>query len=221
MRLLSVRKVGVLTTSKNSDKQYTQFAFDLNTNPFFKKDYKNFINILGAEQLNSLQQTSLLDIFLSENSIIEPHYHQNAAELTYCISGSANVSLLNPNTKELQSFSITAGQVVNVPRGWWHFQIATSDNTHLLGIFDAPTPEVILASDILTLTPSTVFSYSYCLNDNVWKNATASIKSGMLIGPPNDCNKTYMTPQNNLNTIPPNDYPPYRSQQPYQGYERS
>lgn len=176
-----------MSSSRDHNVQPTQFAFDLNTNSFFKKDPKNFINLVGAEQLNSLKDTSLLDIFLSKNSIIEPHYHQNASELTYCISGAAAVSLVNPSTKKLLTFSITPGQVVNVPQGWWHFQIATADNTHLLGIFDSPTPEVILGSDILKLTPSDVFAYSYCLDEAQWRNATANIKPGTLIGPPLGC----------------------------------
>lgn len=118
----------------------TQFAFDVNHSPFFKKDNRNLINILGVQQLNTLEKVSLLDIFLSNDNIVEPHYHQNAAELVYCISGAANVSLLNPFTKKVLSYSITPGQVVNIPRAWWHYEIATVDNTHLLAIFDAPTP---------------------------------------------------------------------------------
>ena len=57
----------------------TQYAFDVNNSPFFKKDNENYINILGIKQLNTLQNVSLLDIFLSTSNIVEPHYHQNAA----------------------------------------------------------------------------------------------------------------------------------------------
>lgn len=117
-RILVVGKDDFLSSSLDNNAQPTQFAFDLNTNCFFKKDTKNYINLLGAEQLNSLKDTSLLDIYLSKNSIIEPHYHQNASELTYCISGAATVSLINPSSKQLLTFLIIPGQVVNVPLGW-------------------------------------------------------------------------------------------------------
>jgi hypothetical protein len=53
------------------------------------------------KQLNTLENVSLLDIFLSANNVVEPHYHQNAAELVYCISGAATVSMLNPFTKQI------------------------------------------------------------------------------------------------------------------------
>lgn len=167
----------------------TQFAFDVNHSPFFKKDNRNLINILGVQQLNTLENVSLLDIFLSNDNIVEPHYHQNAAELVYCISGAANVSLLNPFTKKVLSYSITPGQVVNIPRAWWHYEIATVDNTHLLAIFDAPTPEVILGSDILKFTPSNIIAHTYCIDENLWKKATRPVQPSTYIGPYKDCHK--------------------------------
>ena len=166
----------------------TQFTFDVNKSPLFRKDNDNLINILSVEQLNTLDQVSLLDIFLSANNVIEPHYHQNAAELVYCISGAAIVSILNPFTKQLLNYNITPGQVANVPQGWWHYEVATVDNTHLLAIFNAPTPEVILGSDLLTITPANILAQTYCIDENEWKQAVAPIKPSTFIGPDTNCN---------------------------------
>ena len=168
----------------------TQFTFDINKSPLFKKDHHNLINVLGVQQLNTLENVSLLDIFLSADNVIEPHYHQNAAELVYCISGAAIISMLNPFTKQLLNYNITPGQVANIPQGWWHYEVATVDNTHLLAIFDAPTPEVILGSDILKFTPANIMSHTYCIDENLWKQAIASIKPTTYIGPYTDCNRT-------------------------------
>ena len=161
----------------------TQFAFDINKSPLFQKDNQNFINVLGVQQLNTLDNVSLLDIFLSVNNVIEPHYHQNAAELVYCIAGAATVSILNPFTKQLLHFPISPGQVANVPQGWWHYEVATMNNTHLLAIFNAPTPEVILGSDLLALTPSNIIAHTYCVDENLWKEAVAPVKPSTFIGP--------------------------------------
>lgn len=92
------------------------YFFDVNNSNLMKKDNRNLINVLGIQQLNTLEDVSLLDIYLSKNNVIEPHYHQNAAELVYCISGAATVSLLNPFTKQIQNYYITPGQVANVLR---------------------------------------------------------------------------------------------------------
>ncbi|MFJ7736497.1 cupin domain-containing protein [Lysinibacillus sp. NPDC097287] len=168
----------------------TQFTFDINTNTVFKKDDQNFINLLGIQQLNTLENVSLLDFSLSANNVIEPHYHQNAAELVYCISGTARVSMINPFTKRLQEYEITPGQVANVPQGWWHYVTGIKDHTHLLAIFDAPTPEVILGSDILKIMPANVMAHTYCLDEQQWNNAIAPMKPSTNIGPPADCNTT-------------------------------
>jgi quercetin dioxygenase-like cupin family protein len=161
----------------------TQFWFDVNRSPFFRLDAQNVINVVGARQLNSLRNTSLLDICLGCGNIIEPHYHPNAAELIYCIAGAAKVSILNPFTRQITEYAITPEQVVNVPRAWWHYEYATTDGTHLLAVFDAPNPEVILGSDLLTLTPPRIFAQAYCIDEAAWKQAVAPVVPGTVIGP--------------------------------------
>ncbi len=193
-----------MTSYQDYTSPSTQFTFDVNKSTFIRKDNDNFINVLGIQQLNTLDQISLLDIFLSANNVIEPHYHQNAAELVYCISGAATISILNPFTKELLNYNITPGQVANVPQGWWHYEVATVDNTHLLAIFNAPTPEVILGSDLLKLTPANIMSQTYCIDENEWKQAIAPVKPSTFIGPYTNCNcikcnphRQYSNPQYN------------------------
>ncbi|BCB04801.1 cupin [Bacillus sp. KH172YL63] len=163
--------------------QEAQFYFDLNSSPLFIKNNQNRINILGLSQMNTLDNSSLLDIYLSKHNYVEPHYHQNAAELVYCISGGAIVSMLNPSTKEIMNFRLSPGQVANVPQGWWHYEEATKDQTHLLAIFNAPTPEVILGSDLLALTPSNVMADNYCMDEIQWIKTTSNVKPGTYIGP--------------------------------------
>ncbi|QVY63554.1 cupin domain-containing protein [Cytobacillus gottheilii] len=167
----------------------TNFSFDMNKSRLFTKDRNNYINVLGTAQLNTLENMSLLDIFLSPNNVIEPHIHQNAAELVYCISGSAIVSMLNPFSKQIQNYRITPGKVANVPQGWWHYEVAEAANTHLLAIFDAPTPEFVLGSDLLRLTPAHIMAHTYCLDENQWKNTVAPIKESTIIGPPINCSQ--------------------------------
>ncbi|GIP38160.1 hypothetical protein J31TS4_14400 [Paenibacillus sp. J31TS4] len=164
-----------------------QFTFDLSKNQFFRKDSRNYINMLSIGQLNTLGNVSLLDIFLSKTNVVEPHIHQNATELVYCIAGSAVVSLVNPFTKKLLNFPIEPGQVANVPQGWWHYEVATADDTHLLAIFDAPVPEFIGGSDLLRLTPANILAHTYCLDEEKVKEAFAPLQETVFIGPPADC----------------------------------
>lgn len=196
-----------------------QFTFDLSNDVFYKKDDQNYINRLSVKDLNSLGNTSLLDIFLSTGNVVEPHYHQNAAELVYCISGSALVAIINPFTNELMNFNIGPGQVANVPKGWWHYEIATTDNTHLLAVFDAPNPEVVFGSDILRLTPASVLAHTYCLDEAKVKDTLAPIQKTVIIGPPSDCPTPIQPrPYYNYNQAPATAYPGYYGQPVYPQY---
>lgn len=173
-----------------------EFSYDLSNNVFFQKDNRNYILSLSVKQLNTLGNSSILDIYLSRQNYVEPHLHQNASELVYCVSGAAVVSLINPFTNELLNFPITPGQVANVPQGWWHYEVATVDDTHLIAIFDAKVPEAIFGSDILRLTPASVLADNYCLDEAMVKETLSPIKTTVVIGPPADCDKTNMGPSN-------------------------
>lgn len=171
-----------------------QFAYSLQDSVTFKKNDQNYFSTLSINQLNTLGNVSLLDIFLSQGNMIEPHIHQNSSELVYCVSGAAVVSILNPFTKKLLNFTIGPGQVANVPQGWWHYEIATHHDTHLMAIFDAPIPEVIFGSDMLRLTPPSVFAHAYCLDESKVKEALEPITSTVIIGPPEGCDKRQSIP---------------------------
>ncbi|MNM10249.1 Cupin [compost metagenome] len=200
----------------NSYMDYTspdvRFSYDLRQNPFFIKDERNFINSLSVNELNTLGNASMLDIFLSVQNVVEPHIHQNATELVYCVSGSAVVSLINPFTKKLINCTITPCQVACVPQGWWHYEVAICDNTHLIAIFDAPIPELITGSDILRLTPAEILSHTYCLNEEQIRAALAPIKDTVIIGPPKGCVEACQPPHHAPKPVQPVPYPyPYPS----------
>lgn len=55
--------------NSNHDSTQPQFTFDLNKNALFVKDQHNFINLFGVNQLNTLDNISLLDIYLSANKL--------------------------------------------------------------------------------------------------------------------------------------------------------
>lgn len=202
----------------------TQFFYDVSKNRAFTKNSENYINSLGIQQLNTLGNVSLLDIFMTKGNVVEPHIHQNASELVYCISGSATVSILNPFTKKVIDVHLTPWQVANVPQGWFHWDIAAED-THFLAIFDAPVPEFIAVSDLLRLAPPSLLAHTYCLDEAMLKEVLAPITSTTTIGPPADCDKspanlqpqTYTQAAAAAKPAMNSNYPPYAHpyNQPY------
>lgn len=172
----------------------TQYTYDLSYSPLFEKNDQNYINALGAKQLNTIGNVFLLDVYLSKGNVVEPHYHQNASELLYCITGSAVVSFINPFNNVLKNFPIKPGQVASIPQGWWHYAAATTDDTHLLAIHDTPLLQTVFGSDILRLTPPEVFAHVYCLDEAKVKDTLEPINQTVIIGPPNDCQENNRFP---------------------------
>lgn len=166
-----------------------QFKGNLQDHLLFKKNDENYLYHLGIEQLNTIGNMSLLDIYLSDGNVLEAHYHQNASELVYCITGSARISMINPDTDELLHFDLTPKEVVSIPQGWWHYFLATADDTHLLSTFDTPLLQTIFGSQILRIMPKNALSHMYCLNVNKVASALDPIDETVIIGPPSDCDK--------------------------------
>lgn len=170
-------------------RKFGQFTYRLSNNVLSKKDAKNFIYALGSEQLQTIGDTYLLDVFLSKDNCVELHYHPNASELTYCISGEAELGFLNMDTMQWENFVIERGEVVAIPQGWWHYACAKTNETHLLAIHDTDRLETIFGSDILHSTPNELLAHMYCLNEKDVERALSPIKDTVVIGPPEDCNR--------------------------------
>ncbi|MNC33168.1 Cupin [compost metagenome] len=198
-----------------------QYTYDLRNNRMFAKDSGNVIYALGVQQLNTLGNVSLLDIYLTKGNVVEPHIHQNASELVYAIAGAAVVSLINPFTKQVLPFPIGPGQVANVPQGWIHWEVATEDGTHLLAIFDAPVPEFIGLSDFLRLAPRNVLAHTYCLDQATITEALAPIKDTTVIGPPADCTQNHqpaLAPEAMIHAQTGEQQPAQAARSPYGAY---
>lgn len=168
---------------------HLSYAYDLERSRFFTKNQANYINVLGAEQLRTIGNVFLLDVFLSAGNVVEPHYHWNASELIYCVTGETIVSMINPTTNELKNFRITPQQVVTIPQGWWHYFAASMDHTHVLTIYDTSELDTVWGSDILRLTPPQVFAHTYCLDEGQIQQALAPIRDTVIIGPSADCHQ--------------------------------
>ena len=73
--------------------------------------------------LNGWSMATLL-LTLKKGGVREPHWHPNSAELSYCISGRAEMTIYPSNTDAdsftVETFTIDPGEVVFVPQGFIH-----------------------------------------------------------------------------------------------------
>lgn len=160
--------------------------FDVRKSVSFRRDERNILFEVTSTQLPALQRLALVDIFLSKEHIVEPHWHPNVNEMSYTISGKVTVSILNPFSLELLTYQVKAGQVTFIPKGWWHWITAVSEEeAHLLAIFDDNKIEEVDGSDVLRLTPPEVFHLAYGVNTKQLAEVLEPIDQTVVIGPPN------------------------------------
>lgn len=72
-----------------------------------------------ADQLPLLDGMALATLRLEPGSVREPHWHPNAAELSYCIEGSATMTIVESGGHRV-TMSIAAGDLAFVPPGLIH-----------------------------------------------------------------------------------------------------
>ena len=66
------------------------------------------------------QKAAMFLVVLKPGRIREPHWHPDAWEFDYCISGRARMSVVAPNN-EWKIFDVEPGQIVFVPMGYFHY----------------------------------------------------------------------------------------------------
>ena len=164
-----------------------KFTYDLSDNLIFKKNEQNYIDALGIQQLNTIGNIYFLDIFLSKDNYVDLHYHPNASELTYCISGKVEISFINPTPNEWQQYILEPGEAVSIPQGFWHCAKALEDDTHLLATHDTNNLQTMFGSDILRMTPKEVMANIYCLDEMALETVLEPIDETIVIGPPTSC----------------------------------
>ena len=72
-----------------------------------------------AEQMPILTGIALATLDLEPGAAREPHWHPNAAELSYCLEGSARMTIVEPGGRRV-SFAIEPGDLAFVPSGFVH-----------------------------------------------------------------------------------------------------
>ncbi len=72
-----------------------------------------------AEQLPLLQGMALATLVLEAGAAREPHWHPNAAELSYCLDGSATMTIVESGGSHVE-MTVEAGDLVFVPKGLMH-----------------------------------------------------------------------------------------------------
>lgn len=78
-----------------------------------------WIKMSNSYYMPSLAGLSMYKLHLEPNGAREPHWHPNADELNYLISGSAKVTILTPGG-DSEVFAMKGGDMCFIPQGYLH-----------------------------------------------------------------------------------------------------
>ncbi|WP_342251086.1 cupin domain-containing protein [Sphingomonas sp. OTU376] len=96
---------------------------------------------ITADEFPMLRRMAIKRLVLAPGAIREPHWHANADELAYCLSGELLVSVLD-TADVFGRFTISAGEMFHIATGSLHTIESVGDNdAELIILFSNERPE--------------------------------------------------------------------------------
>jgi oxalate decarboxylase len=88
----------------------------------------------------ALKDLSMYSLRIREDGMREPHWHPITAEMGYVQSGSARMTVLDPDVT-IDTWHLNQGDVYFIPRAYpHHIEVVDAPDLHFLIFFDQPTP---------------------------------------------------------------------------------
>ncbi|MGH2617304.1 MAG: cupin domain-containing protein, partial [Thermomicrobiales bacterium] len=120
-------------------------------------------NVRGQE-LDRLDGICFLPLYVEAGGVREPHWHPNAAELIYVISGEAEIGLVGPDDL-LETFTIGPGDLAFFPMNWIHYVASIgSEPLDSIVYLSHAAPTRIDLSDMVGFLPRAVSAVSVGLD---------------------------------------------------------
>lgn len=156
-----------------------------------------------------LKDMALYLLRLDTGGVREPHWHPNAVELSYCLSGSAIMTIFSPGSGH-DTFTVNEGEIVYVPKGYLHHIENNTKGESIFAIaFNHEMPEDIGISGSTGSMTDSVLGITFGLDSNYFGNFQKS-KQDLIITSKNNSKVTTPTPQRipnyhkfNLKGFPP------------------
>ncbi len=118
------------------------------------------VQFARAKEFPPLTGMSLAIFEIGQNWTREMHWHNNAGELGWCLSGVGRMVLLDEWGAPV-AYSLEPGSVFFAPKGWAHAFWPTSDQPlRMLLSFDNPSPATIDFSQMMPTIPADVVAQS-------------------------------------------------------------
>lgn len=142
----------IITSKSNSKKNKTAayqqipnyHKFNLKGSPPTVQTEGGTVSLGNANSFEILNGLACYLLTLKPKGIREPHWHPNAAELDYVISGRARMTIFSPGDR-VDTFEVGANEIVFIPPGYFHYieNLETDEDMQFAVFFNDERPEDI------------------------------------------------------------------------------
>jgi oxalate decarboxylase len=123
---------------------------------------------IGVKDIPALDGMTMFPTEIKAHGLSEPHWHPNASELDYCISGSAQIGIVAPDGRA-QTFVLGPGGAAFVPVNWFHYIANVGDEPlKILSYYSNAQPNHIGLSQAFDFFPPDIIAASFGLDPKLF-----------------------------------------------------
>jgi oxalate decarboxylase len=132
--------------------------------------------IANSDNFPILRGMATYSLKLDRGGIREPHWHPNAAELSYCLSGKALMTIFGHGATH-NTFTIERDEIAFVPQGFLHhIKNISEEETKFIITFNHEKPEDIGISGSIGSIPNAVLDYTFSVKREFLRKSTSRHK---------------------------------------------
>jgi oxalate decarboxylase len=137
-------------------------------------------SMANANNFAILKGMAIYSLHLEKEGVREPHWHPNAAELGYCLSGRALMTIFSPGAGH-DTFTVDPGEIVFVPRGYiHHIENIHDGDTKFVIVFNHELPEDIGISGSSGAMTDSVLAATFGLSSEYFRSFKSSSKDVLI-----------------------------------------
>ncbi|KAI0787733.1 RmlC-like cupin domain-containing protein [Fomes fomentarius] len=141
------------------------------------------VKIVDDKMFKAATGISAIEVTVEPGAMRELHWHPNADEWSFFISGQGRMTIFATNGNA-RTFDYEAGDVGFVPKSFGHHVENTGNDTlHFLEIFKSGTVQDVSLSQWLALTPPELVQAHLALPDDVLSKLSNFRKKAIVVGP--------------------------------------
>ena len=135
-----------------------------------------------AEQMPILEGIALATLELEPGAAREPHWHPNAAELSYCLEGQATITIVEPGGRRVP-MRVEPGDLAFVPPGFVHdIEPSPAAGARFLVCFSDERPEDLSLTASLAEMPAHVLAATFGVGTEAFEWVKPVERDAFIVG---------------------------------------